>query len=81
MLVKRPKSRIGYADVSDLQKDQLVQFQHRYYPWFALLMGFLFPTLVAGLGWNDYKVNLFYFFKKKITTIALINDILVLFFM
>ncbi|CAO3614075.1 unnamed protein product [Cunninghamella echinulata] len=60
MLVQRPKSRIGYADVSDLQKDRLVQFQHRYYPWFALFMGFLFPTFVAGLGWGDYKGGFFY---------------------
>ncbi|CAO3593434.1 unnamed protein product [Absidia cylindrospora] len=60
MLVNRPKSRIGYADVADLKKDRLIQFQHRHYPWFALVMGFLFPCLVAGLGWGDYKGGFIY---------------------
>ncbi|CAO3620921.1 unnamed protein product [Cunninghamella blakesleeana] len=60
MLVQRPKSRIGYADVSDLKKDSLVQFQHRFYIWFALFMGFIFPTLIAGLGWGDYKGGFIY---------------------
>ncbi|KAI8089489.1 stearoyl-CoA desaturase [Halteromyces radiatus] len=60
MLVKRPKSRIGYADVADLKKDKLIQFQHAYYPWFALFMGFLFPCLVAGLFWDDYKGGFIY---------------------
>ncbi|KAI8335517.1 stearoyl-CoA desaturase [Chlamydoabsidia padenii] len=60
MLVNRPNSRIGYADVADLKKDKLIQFQHAYYPWFALTMGFLFPCLVAGLGWGDYKGGLVY---------------------
>lgn len=57
MLINRPKSRIGYADVADLKSDKLIRFQHAYYPWFALTMGFLFPCLVAGLGWGDYKVS------------------------
>ncbi|KAG1249525.1 hypothetical protein G6F68_013278 [Rhizopus microsporus] len=58
MLVKRPNNRIGYADVADLKADSVVAFQHRLYPYFALGMGFLFPTLVAGLGWGDFRVKL-----------------------
>lgn len=57
MLVQRPKNRIGYADVADLKADPVVAFQHKYYPYFALAMGFIFPTLVAGLGWGDYRVS------------------------
>lgn len=68
MLISRPKNRIGYADVADLKADPVVAFQHKYYPWFALGMGFLFPTLVAGLGWGDYRVKylcLFTFFRPS----------------
>lgn len=57
MLVNRPKTRIGFADVADLKADPVVAFQHKYYPYFALGMGFLFPTLVAGLGWGDFRVS------------------------
>ncbi|KAI9274341.1 delta-9 desaturase [Phascolomyces articulosus] len=60
MLVSRPKNRIGYADVADLKADPIVAFQHKYYPYFALGMGFLFPTLVAGLGWGDFRGGYFY---------------------
>ncbi|KAG0173613.1 hypothetical protein DFQ28_008253 [Apophysomyces sp. BC1034] len=60
MLVSRPKNRIGYADVADLKADPVVAFQHKHYPYFALIMGFIFPTLVAGLGWGDYRGGYFY---------------------
>ncbi|KAI9323216.1 stearoyl-CoA desaturase [Dichotomocladium elegans] len=60
MLVKRPKSKIGYADTADLKADPVVAIQHTYYPFFALGMGFLFPTLLAGLGWGDYRGGFFY---------------------
>lgn len=68
MLVSRPKNRIGYADVADLKADPLIQFQHKYYVWFALFFGFIFPTLVAGLGWGDFRVSCllyFFFFLRK----------------
>jgi stearoyl-CoA desaturase (delta-9 desaturase) len=58
MLVNRPKNRIGYADTADLRSDPLVQFQHRYYLYFATTMAFLFPALVAGFGWGDFKGGL-----------------------
>ncbi|KAI9014494.1 stearoyl-CoA desaturase [Phycomyces nitens] len=60
MLVTRPRSRIGYADVADLKADKILNFQHRFYPYLALFMGFIFPTLVAGLGWGDYRGGYFF---------------------
>ncbi|RCH99719.1 hypothetical protein CU097_013672 [Rhizopus azygosporus] len=60
MLVNRPKNRIGYADTADLRSDPLVQFQHRYYLYFAATMAFLFPALVAGFGWGDFKGGLIF---------------------
>lgn len=60
MLVNRPKNRIGYADIADLKRDPIVQFQHKYYLYFAVGMAFVFPCLVAGLGWGDFKGGLVY---------------------
>ncbi|KAI7902253.1 delta-9 desaturase [Cokeromyces recurvatus] len=60
MLVNRPKNRIGYSDVADLKADPVVALQHKYYPYFALFMGFIFPTLVAGYGWGDFRGGYFY---------------------
>jgi len=60
MLIRRPKDRIGYADVSDLKADPIVRWQHKYYLWVALVMGILFPTAVAGFGWGDWMGGYFY---------------------
>ncbi|KAI8388844.1 stearoyl-CoA desaturase [Radiomyces spectabilis] len=60
MLVNRPNTRIGYADVADLKADPIIKFQHKYYLFFAFGMAFLFPTLVAGLLWDDFRGGFFY---------------------
>ncbi|KAI8073844.1 delta-9 desaturase [Gongronella butleri] len=60
MLVQRPRNRIGYADVADLKADPVVAFQHKHYVYFALIFGFIVPTLVAGLGWGDFRGGYFY---------------------
>lgn len=67
MLVNRPKNRIGYADVADLKSEPVVAFQHKYYPYFALAFGFILPTLVAGLGWGDFRVCIQNFFFPSLT--------------
>jgi stearoyl-CoA desaturase (delta-9 desaturase) len=54
MLVRQDKNKIGKADISDLDANWLIRFQHKYYAFFALIMGFIVPTLVCGLGWGDY---------------------------
>ncbi|KAI7819244.1 delta-9 fatty acid desaturase [Gamsiella multidivaricata] len=60
MLVKRPGWKIGHADVDDLAKNKLVQWQHKNYLFLVLFMGIIFPTLVAGLGWGDWRGGYFY---------------------
>ncbi|KAL1917622.1 uncharacterized protein VTP21DRAFT_4015 [Calcarisporiella thermophila] len=61
MLLKRGKSiKIGYADVADLDANPIVRFQHKYYGLFAIGMGYIFPMLVAGLGWGDWRGGYFY---------------------
>jgi len=59
MLVKQNTKKIGYADITDLQKDALINWQHKYYPFVAIGAGIVFPTLVAGL-WGDFSGGFFY---------------------
>jgi stearoyl-CoA desaturase (Delta-9 desaturase) len=60
MLVKQDKKQIGYADISDLNTDPWVSWQHTWYLPIALFMGFALPTLVAGLGWGDWAGGYFF---------------------
>ncbi|KAI0765152.1 delta 9-fatty acid desaturase protein [Fomes fomentarius] len=52
MLVK-PRVRPGVADVSDLSKNEVVRWQHRWYRSLILGCGFVLPTLVCYFGWGD----------------------------
>lgn len=59
MLIK-PRRQIGTADVSDLSRNPIIKWQHKFYLYLIVGMGFVLPTLVAGLGWGDWKGG-FYF--------------------
>jgi stearoyl-CoA desaturase (delta-9 desaturase) len=59
MLVKQNTKKIGFADISDLQKDGMITWQHNYYPFISIGAGVVFPTLVAGL-WGDFAGGFFY---------------------
>ena len=59
MLVK-PRGKIGVADISDLTRNKVVRWQHKNYVPLLLIMGFILPTLVAGLGWGDWKGGFFF---------------------
>ncbi|CAG8455985.1 13530_t:CDS:10 [Dentiscutata erythropus] len=48
MLLKQNPNTTGRADISDLSADPLIMLQSRYYGVFAIVMGFIFPTAVAG---------------------------------
>ena len=54
MVVKQDPKRIGRVDISDLNKDKLVMWQHKNYLWLGPLMAFLFPAIVAYVGWGDF---------------------------
>ena len=58
MLIK-PRRKPGVADVSDLSKNEVVRWQHRWYVWLILIFGLGVPTAVAGL-WGDFKGGFFY---------------------
>ena len=57
MLVKQKAKQIGYADISDLNRDPMIQWQHKYYPQIAIGVGIVLPTLIASL-WGDALVRI-----------------------
>lgn len=59
MLVKQKANQIGYADISDLNRDPMILWQHKYYPYVSIFFGVIFPTLVAAL-WGDALGGYFY---------------------
>ncbi|KAK7062736.1 stearoyl-CoA 9-desaturase [Paramarasmius palmivorus] len=59
MLVK-PRRKPGVADISDLNRDPVVRWQHKNFVPLLLFMAFVFPTLVAYIGWNDARGGFIY---------------------
>jgi stearoyl-CoA desaturase (delta-9 desaturase) len=59
MLLAKEKTLIGKADMSDLEADAMLQNQHKYYALWALFFGFVFPTVVCGVGWGDWAGGYF----------------------
>ena len=59
-LLIKPRRKPGVADVTDLNRDPAVQWQHRNYLTLAFLMSFVIPTLICGLGWGDYRGGYFF---------------------
>eukprot|EP00177_Eucheuma_denticulatum_P002010 GFKZ01003589.1.p1 GENE.GFKZ01003589.1~~GFKZ01003589.1.p1 ORF type:complete len:427 (-),score=40.58 GFKZ01003589.1:530-1810(-) len=54
MILKQDSRRAGRVDISDLNANKWIMFQHRNYLPIALSFGFVFPLLVASLGWGDF---------------------------
>ncbi|TVY29289.1 Acyl-CoA desaturase [Lachnellula hyalina] len=48
------------VDIKDLTSNRLVMWQHNNYEVISLIMGIVFPTVVAGYGWNDWWGGLAY---------------------
>jgi len=59
MLVKQKAKNIGYADISDLNRDPMILWQHKYYAYVSIGAGIILPTLIAGL-WGDFMGGYFY---------------------
>jgi len=43
-----------------LNADWLIRSQHKHYGLWALFCGIIFPTLIPGLGWGDWRGGFFY---------------------
>lgn len=54
MIIKQNPKRAGRTDITDLNEDPVVVFQHTHFVKVVLFMALAFPTLVAGLGWGDW---------------------------
>lgn len=54
MVIKQNPKRIGRTDITDLNEDPIVVWQHKNFLKVVTFMGLIFPTLVAGLGWGDW---------------------------
>ena len=59
MLLKQDPKRAGRSDITDLNDDPVVMWQHRNYMKVVLTMALIFPMLVAGL-WGDFTGGLIY---------------------
>lgn len=60
MIMKQNYTALGRADVSDFYKNRVIMFQHRYFFRMAIVSGILLPTMICGLGWNDWLGGYFY---------------------
>jgi len=60
MIMKQNPKRIGRTDISDLNDDKVVVWQHKNYIKSVVFMGLIFPCLVTGLGWGDWMGGLIY---------------------
>ena len=58
--MKQNPKRIGRTDITDLNEDPVVIWQHRNYLKVVLFMSLVLPTIVAGLGWGDWLGGFIY---------------------
>lgn len=58
--MKQNPKRMGRTDISDLNEDPVVVWQHKNYLKCVLTMSLIFPTLVAGLSWGDFAGGFIY---------------------
>lgn len=53
-MIFRSELRSGPVDMSDLRRDGLLQWQHRYYFVLLLIFGLVLPAAVPGLLFDDW---------------------------
>jgi stearoyl-CoA desaturase (Delta-9 desaturase) len=60
LVLKQDPKRLGRSDISDLNTDPVVVFQHKHYELIVLFMGFILPSCFCGIGWGDWWGGLVY---------------------
>ncbi|KAK6341779.1 stearoyl-CoA 9-desaturase [Orbilia blumenaviensis] len=60
MVMKQNPKRIGRTDITDLSEDPVVIWQHKHYIPIVTFMSLIFPMMVSGLGWGDWKGGFIY---------------------
>ena len=59
-MIVKPRHKPGVTDVSNLSKNRIIGWQHKWYITILLSMALGLPTLVAGLGWGNWWGGIFY---------------------
>uniref|UniRef100_A0A0W0F6L9 stearoyl-CoA 9-desaturase n=1 Tax=Moniliophthora roreri TaxID=221103 RepID=A0A0W0F6L9_MONRR len=59
-ILVKSRRKPGVSDISDLNRNPIVKWQHKNYSPILLFMAFALPTLVAHLGWNDARGGFVY---------------------
>jgi stearoyl-CoA desaturase (delta-9 desaturase) len=57
------------SDISDLEQDKVLEFQHAYFNECAIFSGWVLPTLICGLLWGDFRGG--FFIAAVLKTVAL----------
>ncbi|KKA27349.1 hypothetical protein TD95_003214 [Thielaviopsis punctulata] len=60
MVMKQNPRAKGRTDISDLNEDGVVVFQHTHYISCVIMMAFVFPAVFCGMMWGDYWGGLIY---------------------
>lgn len=63
----RSDTRAGGVDATDLQKDELVKWQHEQYLWIAVFWGIVLPAVLPGLLWGDWMGGLCFACAARMT--------------
>ncbi|KAJ7115559.1 delta 9-fatty acid desaturase [Mycena crocata] len=66
-LLLKPRIKQGKADITDLSKDPVVQWQSNNYIALILLMSFVLPTGIPWLGWGDARGGYVYAALLRLT--------------
>ncbi|KAF7320827.1 Delta-9 fatty acid desaturase protein [Mycena chlorophos] len=66
-LIIKPRIRPGTADVSDLARDHVVRWQHKFYFPLLFTMGFVVPTIIPWLFWDDLRGGYIYAALLRLT--------------
>lgn len=59
--------KAGPAEITDLRKDPLVQWQHRWYFYIQAVFGYILPACIPGLLWNDWLGGFFFVGALRMT--------------
>ncbi|KIJ35025.1 hypothetical protein M422DRAFT_181218 [Sphaerobolus stellatus SS14] len=54
-IIVKSELHSGNADISDLRRDPLIQWQHRWYFLLQAVFGHIIPTILPGKLWGDWK--------------------------
>lgn len=69
LLLNQDYKKHGRTDITDLANDPFVVWQHKYYAVISIFFAWVFPTLVAGFGWGDWKGGLIYAGVLRVVTV------------